>query len=205
MKEIDRHKVFISYYHTEDQGFKNFLINSNYKYNLFEDWSVNDGDIDDTGLSDEQIRIKIRDEFMRESTVLILLCGKNTKRRKHIDWEIHTAMFNTEKNPKMGILVVNLPDTNPTVRALSDEEKDIIFDNSNNFLELSTRNDYENAYPYMPSRIIDNLVKKVPIAVVDWATIETNLSNLKTLVDEAFKKRKTNQYDHSTPLRRNNS
>ena len=72
-------------------------------------------------------------------------------------------------------------------------------------MHLDTRQEYENAYPYMPSRIIDNFIKGVPITVVDWSTIENDSSKLKTLIHYAYERRKTNQYDHSAPLRRNNS
>ena len=89
---IERHKVFISYYHAEDQWYKDYLTKLTY-YNsdkqklmpIFDDYSVNTGDIDDTYLTDEQIRRKIRDEYMREANVLIVLCGQNTKNRKHVD------------------------------------------------------------------------------------------------------------------------
>lgn len=92
MNNINRHKVFISYYHADDQEYKDKLVNAkyydcdNHEYrNIFDDWSVADGDIDDTELSDEQIRRIIRDEYTRQPNVFILLCGNNTKNRKHID------------------------------------------------------------------------------------------------------------------------
>lgn len=56
-----KHKVFISYYHHDDQFYKDSIITWNKSWDLFEDWSVNDGDIDDTNMSDEQIRQKIRE------------------------------------------------------------------------------------------------------------------------------------------------
>ena len=111
---IERHKVFISYYHFDDQYYKNKLIEMNHfnfeklKYeSIFEDYSVRNGDIDDTFMTSEQIRRKIRDEYIKDATVLILLCGKNTKKRKHVDWEIHAAMYDSEVNPQMGIIVIN--------------------------------------------------------------------------------------------------
>ena len=134
MNNVDRHKVFISYYHADDQEYKDMLVNAEYydsekqEYRtIFDDWSVADGDIDDSKLTDEQIREIIRDEYTRQPNVLILLCGKNTKNRKHIDWEIHNAMFDSEKNPKMGIIVINLPTINQCVRVSSEEEKEIVF------------------------------------------------------------------------------
>ncbi|MGL5684212.1 MAG: TIR domain-containing protein [Vagococcus fluvialis] len=36
-------------------------------------------------MSDEQIRVKIRDEYLRESSITIVLFGKETAQRKHVD------------------------------------------------------------------------------------------------------------------------
>ncbi|MCK7486655.1 MAG: TIR domain-containing protein [Bacillus subtilis] len=51
---INRHKVFISYYHEDDQGYKDALLDWNADYRLFEDYSVHENEIDDTGLASEQ-------------------------------------------------------------------------------------------------------------------------------------------------------
>lgn len=209
--EIKRHKVFVSYYHDDDQDYKNQIIDWEYwddekfeRKSIFDDYSVGDGDIDDKYLTDEQIRRKIRDEYIKDATVLILLCGKNTKTRKHIDWEIHTAMYHSDVNPQMGIIVVNLPSINQTIRVSQEDEKEIISDNDG-WISLDTRNQFEKYYPYMPERIIDNFVKKIPITVVDWDVINENHDKLMILIDNAYKRRNSFRYDHSRPLRKSNS
>ena len=162
--------------------------------------------VDDSNLSSEQIRRIIRDEYIKDATVLILLCGKNSKYRKHIDWEIHGAMYDSEKNRKMGIVVINLPtiSNQQFVRASEESEKDII-DKGGHWITLKTREEYEKAYPYMPSRIIDNFEKQVSISVIDWNAIENNPEKLMILINNAFNRRKNTNYDHSAPLRRKNS
>lgn len=208
---IPRHRVFISYYHYDDQKYKDELIKKEYfNYeklifeSVFEDFSVNNGDIDDTYMTSEQIRRKIRDEYIKDATVMILLCGRNTRKRKHIDWEIHAAMYDSVVNPQMGILVINLPEIKQNVRVSEDDEKKLVSPYSN-WYTLSTREQYENAYPYMPSRLIDNFVNNVPITVVDWERISNDSNVLMQLIDNAFKRRKSIKYDHSTPLRKYNS
>lgn len=209
--DIKRHKVFISYYHSEAQKYKDELIEKQI-YNkekrkfesIFEDYSVSDGDIDDSQMTSEQIRRKIRDEYIKDATVLVLLCGRNTKKRKHIDWEIHAAMYDSEVNPKMGIIVINLPEINQNVRVSSDDEKPLVSPNSN-WCHLSTREEYEKEYPYMPNRIIDNFVKNVPISVVEWNRIENDNNILMELIDNAFKRRKQITYDHSRILKGRNT
>ena len=105
------HKVFISHHHQNDQGYKENLSRFGEQHNIFIDRSVDTGDISDD-LSDERIREKIRDEYLKDSSVTILLAGTDTWRRKHIDWEIYSSMYDGRVNKKSGIIVVNLPSVN---------------------------------------------------------------------------------------------
>lgn len=208
---IARHRVFISYYHHDDQRYKDYLIKMQ-EFNIetmqmqsiFEDFSVHENEIDDTGLSSEQIRCIIRDEYIKDATVLILLCGENTKKRKHIDWELHAAMYDSLANRQMGIIVINLPTIKQGIRASSEEEKPLLSD-FGQWYSIENRAEFEVQYPYMPSRIIDNFVKGVPITVVEWSRIENHPTILKQLIDNAFNRRFDFTYDHSSPLRRQNS
>jgi hypothetical protein len=106
---MNKHKVFISFKYTEDHYYKDKLVELSEKYGTFFDYSVGEGEISGT-LSDEQIRRKIRDEFIKDATVTILLIGKNMNQSKFIDWEVHASMYDSEKNPKMGIVCINLPE-----------------------------------------------------------------------------------------------
>ena len=210
---IPRHKVFISYYHKDDQQYKDYLINMQelnpqtwQLQSIFEDYSVHENEIDDTGLTSEQIRCIIRDEYIKDATVLILLCGQNTKSRKHVDWEIHAAMYNSDVNPQMGILVINLPTISQSMISNSESEKDIM----GPFINWETLNkdlsSLKAKYPYLPDRIIENLARNdVQISIVNWDVISSDVSKLKELIDNAYNRRKSNKYDHSTPLRRQNS
>lgn len=208
---IARHRVFISYYHHDDQRYKDYLIKMQ-EFNIetmqmqsiFEDFSVHEKEIDDAGLSSEQIRCIIRDEYIKDATVLILLCGENTKKRKHIDWELHAAMYDSPANRQMGIIVINLPTIKQGIRASSEEEKPLLSD-FGQWYSIDNKAEFEAQYPYMPSRIIDNFVKEVPITVVEWSRIENHPTILKQLIDNAFNRRFDFTYDHSSPLRRQNS
>ena len=209
---IKRHKVFISYYHNDDQRYKNVLSNMKYfnleKYSyesVFEDYSVRNGDINDVYLSAEQIRRIIRDEYIQDATVLILLCGRNTRCRKHIDWEIHAAMYDSDVNPQMGIVVINLPTIKQSMRASHDGEETLLNPYCSWQRASTERWVNEQLYPFMPDRIIDNFVASKPITVVDWNVIEGNPTKLMKLIDNAFVDRNSFSYDLSRPLRKNNS
>ena len=102
------HKVFISYHNTNDQQYKEELVEFGQRYSIFVDRSVDTGDIPDTW-TDEQIRRAIRDRYLRDSTVTVVLVGPETRRRKHVDWEVHSSMYDGKVNKRSGIVVINLP------------------------------------------------------------------------------------------------
>lgn len=195
---IPTHKVFISYHHLNDQFYKNELIRFFDNY-VFIDSSVDTGDIDEN-LSDERIRMKIRDEYLRNTSVTILLVGTDTKHRKHIDWEIYSSMFDGTLNKKSGILIINLPTINQSQRANSNEEKEIVAPNS----QWQSTTNYETTYPFMPQRIIDNLKLGVPITVINYSQVINNPTGFKKLIDIAYNRRVSNNYDLSRPMRRHN-
>jgi hypothetical protein len=149
-------KVFISYHHRNDQACKEQLLEFNRTHRLFIDASVDTGDIDDY-LSNEAIRQKIRDEYLANSTVTMLLVGTETKYRKHVDWELYSSMFDGRVNKKSGILVINLPSTGcEFFTAAHPNEKEVIHPDCQSWTTITTRAEYERRYPHMPDRIIDN-------------------------------------------------
>ena len=175
------------------------------KNKIFVDRSVDTGDIPDD-LSSEAIRKKIRDDYLRDSTVTIVLVGPETKKRKHVDWEIHGSMYGSPKNKQSGILVIMLPKcgTSRIHAPHSKKEKDLYPCKAWN--SLGDRAKYEHAYPQMPVRLIDNLTRSnSPISVVTWHRVVRNIDILRNLVDIAYGDRKQCKYDTHRPLKRANS
>lgn len=152
------HRVFISYHHANDQCYKDVLVRIGKNFGIFEDCSVNTGDIPDDW-SDEKIREEIRDNYLRDSSVTIVLVGTETKFRKHIDWEIYSSMHDGKRNKKSGIIVIQLPTIDPQYVHIGhgEEEKDIVYPDIESWCNISTRNEYSNRYPYLPERLLDNL------------------------------------------------
>ncbi len=136
-----KRKVFISYYHKDDQLYKEaFKI-------LFGDLithkSVEDGDIDSQN-SDGYIKQLIHKGYLNDTTVLIVLVGPNTKHRKHVDWEISGALDYRVGDKYAGILALKLP-THP---------------------DFGTG---EHNYARLPNRLSDNLRSNYAI-IRDWTT-----------------------------------
>lgn len=206
ISNIPKHKVFISYHHDNDQWYKEELLRFNEEIELFEDCSVHTGDIDDS-LSGERIRQIIRDEYLGESTVTILLVGTETKNRWHIDCELKSSMINGQKNKKSGILVILLPSTNCTYyTANHDGEKERIYPENSSWKSITERSEYEKRYPLLPARIIDNLLKNnVRISVTHWDRMVSDLEGLKFLIHKTFEDKDGCEYDLTRPMRKRNS
>ena len=107
MREIPRHKVFISYHHAKDQKYADMLRAA--LAGDIVDKSVHEEDIDDRNIKTATIRQKIRDEYIADATVTIVLVGPETYTRKHVDWEIGSSIRKTKKNPRCGLLAILLP------------------------------------------------------------------------------------------------
>ena len=184
-----RHKVFISYCH-KDQQYKNELVVLGRMHDIFVDKSVDTGDISENQ-TDEQIRTEIRDKYLRDSAVTIVLIGTDTKYRKHVDWEIHSSMYDGKFNKRSGILIVNLPTlpgNKETVLAAHDGEISV-YPDIGIWVPVDSRQKLACLYPYMPPRLLDNLINsKAKISVTTWWRIQQP-SRLKFLIDAAFNDR----------------
>ena len=202
---VGKHKVFISYCH-DDQRYKDALVAWGGRHDLFVDKSVDTGDISED-LSADQIRAKIRDDYLRDSTVTIVLVGAETRHRKHVDWEIHSSMHDGKVNKRSGILVVNLPTIGEggegLIRAPHDGEKSAVYPDISVWSAITSRQKLARLYPHMPVRLLDNL-NKARISVAPWSRIREP-GRLKFLLDAAFKDRKSCEYDFGKPLMRRNS
>lgn len=203
---MTRHKIFISYHHANDQWYRNELVRLGQTQATFINRSVGMGDIPDD-LNAEAIRRRIRDEHLRDSTITIVLVGTATKRRKHVDWEIYSSMYNGPVNKRSGILVINLPTVDShglVTTSHGQREKDLYPGLS--WTAISSRAAYERRYPYMPPRLLDNLeTPKAKISVTSWNLIVNNGPRLRALIDLAFRGRQDCEYDLRRPMRRANS
>ena len=200
-------KVFISYYHKDDQSKKDFFLIHNRMNQIFIDNSVSLGDINDEFLTDEQIRRIIRDDYIKDSDVFILLCGKNTRHRKHIDWELHAAMYKSDIKDPLPIIVINIDDHNNYTRIGQDE----IFQYFPQLSFYSYPNSAYNAYlskndeNILPERVLSSIKnKKCPISVIPISLVYNYWSNFGEFIKKVYENRRKFIYDDSSLLRRRN-
>jgi hypothetical protein len=104
-----RHKVFVSYHHANDEAHKNrFELLFGAIGEILVCKSVQLGDID-PNTNTETVRRTIRDDYLRDSTVTVVLVGTQTWQRKHVDWEIYSSLRDSAANPRSGLIGVLLP------------------------------------------------------------------------------------------------
>jgi hypothetical protein len=105
-ENITKRKSFVSYYHHEDQYYRDRF--ENVFGDLVVSKSVDDGDIDSDNSAD-YIKQLIQREYLSDTTVLIVLIGAKTRGRKHVDWEIAGALNYKVGDNYAGVLGLFLP------------------------------------------------------------------------------------------------
>lgn len=150
---IEKRNVFISFYN-KDEEYK--LLLEDVLDDLTLNRSVQEGDINSDN-SSEYIRHLIQDDYLQNTTILIVLIGPNTKNRKHIDWEIYGALDHRVGDRYAGVLGLILP-------------------NHPDYKSETAR------YALMPRRLAANF--KSGYAVIrDWTT---NRCELQKYIEKAF-------------------
>jgi len=173
---LARHKVFVSYHHSNDDqvyrnNFENLFAGL---HSVMISKSVQIGDID-PNLTTDTIRHKIRDEYLQDSSVTVVLIGSETWKRKHVDWEIGSSIRHTQLNPRSGLLGIILP--------------------------TYIRNDPSKYNPYtIPPRLYDNIQCKFA-TIYNWSDNPTSVQNW---IHEAFERRNKVNPDNSFPNFLNN-
>jgi hypothetical protein len=166
-KNLPKRKTFVSYYHHDDQRYRGLFEN------LFGDLavskSVEAGDIDADN-SDEYCKQLIQQDFLSDTTVLVVLIGPKTKCRKHVDWEISGALNVKVGETHAGLLGLILP---PHPNFGSDKA----------------------SYDLMPARLADNF-KTGYALVADWTADRVRLQSLLELAFD-YRSSRSDKRDNS--------
>ena len=102
-----RHNVFVSYYHDQDQQDKDRFVRM--MGDNIIDWSVNVGDIPGLNPPTEATLQRIREQFIGQVSVTVVLIGSCPWQRKFVDWEIGASLRDTQANPRCGLMGILLP------------------------------------------------------------------------------------------------
>lgn len=173
-----RHNVFVSYHHDNDQAdrelFEDLFSDT---HDILISKSVQIGDIDPK-LSTDTIRQKIRDEYLSDSTVTVVLIGSETWKRKHVDWEIGSSIRQTKNSSRSGLMGILLP----------------------SYHSYFSREYGKFDHSEIPPRLSDN-IKNGFAKIYDWST---NPESVQKWIHEAFERRNKINPDNSFPSFVNN-
>lgn len=97
------HKTFISYHHKNEQDLKDEIVKKGGDKGDFMDKSVEDGDIE-PGLSEDTIMRKIKNDYLKDSSVVVVLIGEETSKRPYVNSEIQAALWGDNKCGLIGVV-----------------------------------------------------------------------------------------------------
>jgi hypothetical protein len=106
-----RHKAFISYHSADVNEVERFINEFDHQHDVFISRAVGTG-IDPSIINSsnpEYVMSRIRDLYLKDSTVTIVLIGKCTWSRKYIDWEIQSSLRNGATAAPNGLVGIVLP------------------------------------------------------------------------------------------------
>ena len=175
--KVRRRKVFVSF-HDADMKWK--MKFAKLMEGRIVDYSVKGGDISIKGRPIEDILRGIREDYIADATVTVVLIGCCTWRRRFVDWEIHASIRCTNANPRTGLLGIVLPCHPEYGKASKDEH-------------------------LLPPRLADNLVGDHRFAKVDDWPDPFDPSLVARWINKAFKDRKLIIPDSSRDLFAKNS
>lgn len=106
-----RRKVFISYYHADENEVDDFIRTFDYEHDVFIARGLGCGMSDDIVNSTDvdYVMRRIRELYLSDSTVTIILIGKCTWSRRYVDWEIQASLRHGETVTPNGLMGIVLP------------------------------------------------------------------------------------------------
>lgn len=105
-----RRKCFISYHHVDEVEVKRFIDTFDTLHNLFIHrilGTMNDDIVN--SMDTDYVMSRIRSEYLKDSTVTIVLVGRCTWARRYIDWEIQSSLRQGAARTPNGLLGIVLP------------------------------------------------------------------------------------------------
>ena len=102
-----KHRCFVSYHKVNSTAVKNFVEEFS---DVFTAKTVGVTDEDDFINSEdrEYVMRRIREKYLSNTTVTIVLIGECTKARKYVDWEIASSLRNDPVNGRSGLVGINM-------------------------------------------------------------------------------------------------
>ena len=188
-KKDTRHKVFISYYHKEDEYYRNRF--EELFGHLFINKSVKPGDID-SDKEDEYIKKLIQKKYITDVSVILVLVGPKTYCRKHVDWEISAGLDQRVGNKRAGLVGLILPNSNlygtNLIEWLDEKRREEIDRKTRNVYVVTDKINtiLSKKYHELPPRLLDNILSGYA-SLYKWTEDE---GRIKSIIEKVFDERK---------------
>lgn len=106
-----RRKCFISYHHADQEAVNKFVRDFDHGRDCFIARGLGEempGDVIQSTDTDYVMR-QIREKFLHDSTVTIVLMGRCTWARRYVDWEILSSIRQGQYSAPNGLVGIQLP------------------------------------------------------------------------------------------------
>lgn len=106
-----RRKCFISYHHADEGEVQEFIQTFDHDQDVLIARGIGasmSGDIINS-LNADYIKSQIRSKYLRDTTVTIVMVGRETWGRRFVDWEIAASLRNTATSAASGLMAITLP------------------------------------------------------------------------------------------------
>jgi hypothetical protein len=99
---------------------------------------------------------RIRDKYLLDSTVTIVLVGKCTWARRYVDWEVYSSLRHDKNNRRNGLLAITL------------------------------RSAANHPGKRLPLRVRDNVAHDQELGYARWKKYPTSTASLRRWIDDAY-------------------
>ena len=176
-------KIFISHHHELNNKHREY-IQSLVTQLGYTDITPDEVTKVDDSLPDEQIRQKIRDNYLKDVDVTIVIVGSDTKNRKFIDWEIYSTIMDYQENGKTkpggSIVVVNccISNDNQIISWILDKELVVKYDGlkPSRSWDNTTQESIRREFNFLPDRLLQSMVDNFDGK--NYKKIENNMPNI---------------------------
>ena len=103
-----RHKCFISFHHADNDEVRQFIETFESVF-IPRVLGVSDEDDFIDSPDTNYVMDQIRERYLTDSSVTIVLIGKCTWARRYVDWEVYSTLRNDKYNRRSGLLAITLP------------------------------------------------------------------------------------------------
>jgi len=103
-----RHTCFVSYHHEDQDEVEEFLDTFGHVF-IARVLGVSDEDDFVDSDNTDYIMDYIREVYLTDSTVTIVMVGKGTWASRYVDWEVFSTLRNDKNNRRSGLMAITLP------------------------------------------------------------------------------------------------